>query len=119
MARPMTIAPIEDLWMAVNAATVLMTLFGLSDAIKARRVVRALNGQAREIVAAANVRNEVFRLLKASFLVLIGLWAVSLPGDTELSPFVVLMMAYALVLLIATAFDARDRQHLLALVNGK
>jgi soluble P-type ATPase len=116
MARSMTVTPVEDFWMAINMLTAAMTVFGLADAIRARRVVRALNGRAREIVAAGNVRNEFFRMVKASILLVLGLWAVSVPGDTPLSPFVVLMMAYALTLFIGTALDRRDRQALLHLV---
>lgn len=119
MARSMSQFPTEATWLVVNGLTAAMTVFGLIDALRTQRVVRALNGRAREIVAAGNVRNEIIRIVKASILLALGLWALARPGETELSPFVVLMMAYALTLFAATVLDRRDRQQLLELVGQR
>lgn len=106
----------EGFYVAVNVTAVVLTLFALYDAIVSRRVVRTLNGRAREIVADATVRREWFRLAVQLLLLSLAVPAVLKPGDTPLSFAVVCLLLIPVLLLASSIFDARDRRRVIHII---
>jgi hypothetical protein len=111
-----SINAIEALWILINATAFAFTAVALWAAWQDRKAVLLLNGAARQLQTAANVRREGLRLLvQALFLALI-VPSVFSDADIKLSYGLVIIMAIPLVLLISTVLDARDRGRLTNMV---
>lgn len=117
---PLHVGPVELAWVLINGAALALTVLALVDARADARTVSALNGKAREIVTAGNVRREALRVIAQALLLLLGVPALLSERDVGLSPFVLQLIALALVMLLSTALDARDRSLLTeAVVYGR
>ena len=107
----MTISPLTFAWLALNLVTLALTVAALIEARADREAVRALNGRARELVAAGQVRRETFRTAVQGLL----LAAVfpSLLARPELGIIAIgALMTVPVLLLIASLTDARDRRRM-------
>lgn len=111
-----SIGPVEGLWLTVNAGTLLLTAAALVEAERDRRAVRRLNGKARRIATAGNVRREVLRTVVQVLLLLVAVPAIFSDREITLSPPIVELMTVAIVLLISSIWDARERRRLDAAV---
>ena len=112
----MSIQPLEALYLVINLTALVLTVSAFVDARADSQAVKLLNGKARELAAAGNVRREVLRIV-----VLVLLLSIVAPGlfdDSEipLSPFVIALMAIPIVLLVSTIYDARDRRAMTVIV---
>lgn len=117
---PLHVGPVELAWVLINGAALILTVLALIDARADARTVRALNGRAREIVTAGNVRREGLRVVAQILLLTLGVPALLSERNVGLSPFVLQLIALALVMLLSTALDARDRTLLTGtVVNGR
>lgn len=101
------VALLRVVWIAVNLATLALTGYALFEAIGDYRVVKRLNGKARDIAAWGDIRRESFRIVVN--LLLLSLAAPVIP------PLVVLM-AVPLVMLTSSFMDLRERRRLLHLI---
>lgn len=114
---PVSINAVEALWISVNGLTLVLTLLALLDAWHDVRVAADVDRRrARVVTARGNVRREAFRMV-AQLLLL----AVAVPGafsdrEINLSPALIALIAVPIVLLLASAFDTRDRNRLATLV---
>jgi hypothetical protein len=113
-----SIQPIEAVYLVIILAALFLTFSALVDARADSAAVRLLNGKARELAAAGNVRREVLRIV-----VLLLLLVIALPGlfsDTEvrLTAPVLALIAIPLVLLHSTILDARDRRAMTVVVTA-
>ena len=113
-----TIAPAEWVWLTVNGASTILTIYALLDAQADQRTVKALNGRAREIAVERDVRRGRWLLLAQVLLL-----AAVIPGlfidrpinlVTEAGPNWVLiaLMLVPLALLMVSIDDARSRKAL-------
>lgn len=100
---------IEATWLVLNVVTLFLTVYALVDARADERAVRALNGEAREIVTEGNVRRETFRVILQVQLLFVALPGLFSDREATLNPIVLVLMSIPVVLLLATIFDARDR----------
>src|SRR5678815_3066421 len=104
--------PLEAVWILLNTAAVLLTGQALLEARVNQKSVHALNGHAREIVADGIVRREFIRLAIQVILLLLVVPGIFSSRPTPLSPFVLALMAIAILLLISSLFDAAERKRL-------
>jgi hypothetical protein len=93
-----------------------LTVSALVDARADSQAVRLLNGKARELAAAGNVRRELLRLIVLILLLSIVVPELFDDAEIALSPFVVALMAITIVLLVSTILDAKDRRAMTAVV---
>jgi hypothetical protein len=112
----LSIQPLEAAYLIVILTTLFLTLSALVDARADSVAVKLLNGKARELAAAGNVRREVLRLLVLVLLLSIVLPELFDDDEVALSPFVLALMAIPIVLLISTIYDAKDRRAMTAVV---
>lgn len=120
-----TIAPTEALWTLGALVGALINLWAYHDAsvdLIALRV-RGLNG-AREIVARANVRNELLRTCIQLVFLLIGVIAMGEPPANPATPVTALgvvitggLIAAEIVLVTKALLDRRDRRRVIALLS--
>ncbi len=108
---------VEGFWFTVNLATFVLTLFALWDAWVQAGVVKRLNGKAREIAAAGNLRREAIRLVVQTLLLTAVVPGLFTPGTAGWSVALVALLAIAPVLLVATIFDAIERRRLIGTVE--
>jgi hypothetical protein len=111
-----SVGPVEAFWVALNSATLLLTLGLLVDAERDRRYVRRFNGHAREIVTLNVVRREVMRAIVQGILLALAVPALLDDRQVTLSPLVVGFIAIALILFAQSLFDTRERKQLAAIV---
>lgn len=111
-----SVGPVELLWVALNSATLLLTLGLLMDAERDRRYVRRFNGKAREIVTANVVRRELLRMIIQAILLAFAIPALTDDRHVVLSPFIVGFIAIAVILFAQSVFDTRERKELSAIV---
>jgi hypothetical protein len=118
------VSPLEFAWLLVNTVTLVFVVNALFDARADRRAVRLLNGKARELAATGIVRRELTRVIKVALLL-----SVAVPGlffaDGQVRPEplrvypIVALMAIALLLLVQSFWDARDRKAMTVLVTAE
>jgi len=113
---PVNINAIEAFWIGVNALACVITTLAVWDAWSDRAAIKALNGRAREIAAAGNVRREVLRLIVQTLLLMLVVPSALNADDIELSYFVIVLISIPVVLLGSTLFDLRDRKRLIGIV---
>jgi hypothetical protein len=112
-----SINSVEAMWLIVNFTTLLVTLLALWDTWQARSVVLKLNGRAREIVAAGNVRREVVRLGTQLLLIGIVIPQVFIENEIQMSYGVGLLMAVPVLLLINSLLDTFDRKRVVRIIS--
>lgn len=108
---------VEGFWLTVNLATFILTLFALWDAWVAKGIVRRLNGHAREIAAAGNLRREVIRLVVQTLLLFVVIPGLFTDHPTTLSLPLVALIAVPMVLLLGSVYDTIDRRRLIGTVE--
>jgi len=104
---------LEAIWLALNLATLFLTLVALTDALADQSAVKLLNGHAREIAAAGIVRRESFRVVIQGLLlvaILPAIFGVS-AGVT-----IAALMAVPVVLLTSSLLDSRERKRMTIMV---
>jgi hypothetical protein len=114
----MNVGPVESFWLAVNLLSLALTIQALIDARRDQIAVKALNGRAREVAAAGDVRRAIERIVKVSLLLGVVLASEAFRNDREieLTPSLVLLMLVPCVILLSAYLDARERRLLIALV---
>jgi len=104
---------LEAIWLALNLATLFLTLVALTDALADQSAVKLLNGHAREIAAAGIVRRESFRVVIQGLLlvaILPAIFGVS-AGVT-----IAALMTVPVVLLTSSLLDSRERKRMTIMV---
>lgn len=106
------IDPVELIWIAFILGGAVFVVAALFDARADRDAVRRSNGKVRTIQTRGNVRREWLKLAKLG--VMLGAVIPLLPvvRPNVVSPTVLLLMAVPLLILIASALDAKDRREL-------
>lgn len=115
----MSIDLIEFAWITINLITFVLTVVAIADAKANQAAVKLLNGYARELAAAGALRREWVRLFVQ--FVFLGIAVPSMftvnPERTPAQYIAIgLLMAAALVLLLNTVKDRRDREKMTVLV---
>jgi hypothetical protein len=116
------VSPLEFVWVLVNTITLVFVINGLFDARSDRRAVRLLNGKARELAATGIVRREMMRVTKVALLLSVAVPGLFFP-DNVIRPAlfrvypVVALMTLALLLLLQSFWDARDRKAMTVLIT--
>lgn len=113
-----TVSSVEGLWLGINVFSALVTLSNLVDALDGWRAVRGTS-KAWNIQARANLRSEILRLTAVLALIIVVLPALQRPGDTPLSPGLVVFMAVPLTLALDGYLDRRTRRTLGRLVESE
>jgi hypothetical protein len=111
-----SVEPLEAVYVVINLTAFLLTLSALVDARADSQAVKLLNGQARELAAAGNVRREALRIVVLLLLLSIVVPGLHVDREIPLSPLVVALMGIPLVLLASTVFDSKDRRAMTAVV---
>ena len=109
------IDPIEGLWVGVTTTTLILTLYALFEAIRSLRLARldaSASHEARETVAAGNVRREALRAVVQSLLLSIAIPGLFIDRSITLTAPVLALILVPLTLFTSTVFDARDRGRL-------
>ena len=113
--------PIEGLWVVTTTTTLVLTLYALFEAIRSLRLARldaSSSHEARETVAAGNVRREALRAVVQSLLLSIAIPGLFIDRPITLTAPLLALILVPLVLFTSTVFDARDRGRLaVMLVN--
>lgn len=110
---------VEDIYVAVNSAGVALTALALYDAVLSRRVVRTLNGRARELLADAAIRRECLRLAKQFVLLSMALPSLAAPGDTSVNYLVAGLVALSVLLLLNTVLDTITRRRVVRILQAE
>lgn len=110
---------VEHVWLAVNFATLILTISAYMDARADRRAVKLLNGKARELAVEAIVRRELLRIVVQSMLLFVALPSLFSDREVTFSPVVLMLMAVPVVLLVNSAMDARDRKRLTTMLAAE
>lgn len=110
---------VELVWILVNAVAVAVTLWVLLDAVRDFRVVRIRNGaaspalnRARVLAAGHAVRRHAVRLLIQLLLLALVLPELLVDREVPLSPFVLTLVAVAVLMLINSLADWRESAQL-------
>jgi hypothetical protein len=117
------IAPAEWFWVVVNGGSVILTAWAVRDARQKYQAVRILNGRAREIVAAGNIRRETLRLLTQILLLAIvipGLFVdrpVTLWSEAGINWGLIALVLVPVPILVNSLVDAVDRHRLVSQVE--
>lgn len=101
------VALLRAVWIAVNLVALGLTAYALFEAIRDYRVIKLLNGKAREIASRGDVRRESFRII-------VNLLLLSLA--VPVIPPLVVLMAVPVALLTASFFDLRERRRLISII---
>lgn len=106
--------PIEVLWIIVNAIAIVLTGIATLEALRDLSLARVdqEGHQARELAAFGNLRREILRLLVQFLLLSLALPGLFSDQPIPLTPFLVVLIAVPVVLLVSTLLDARDRTRL-------
>ena len=115
----MSVSLVEALWVAITLSTFVLTFGAFLDARADRTAVRLLNGNARELAASGIVRREAIRTVVQAFLLALAVPGLFSARDTPVSFGVVVLMVVAVLLLLASLFDARDRKAMTILVAAE
>lgn len=113
----MNVNEVEAVWLSVTLAGFVLTLFALWDAWVARGVVKRLNGHAREIAAAANVRREAIRLVVQTLFLIVVIPGLFSDRPLVLSISVAALIAVPVVLLANSVVDTVDRRRLIGVIE--
>lgn len=111
-----SINAVEAVWLSVNGVTATLTFLALLDAWHDERAALPDRRRARILAARANVRREAFRMIVQLLLLGIAIPGIFDARDIHLTPTLTMLIAVPVVLLLASAFDTRDRTRLAAFV---
>ena len=111
----MNVNEVEAIWLLVTVFAVALTVDNLIDASYGWRVVRN-TGRVREIQARANVRAEAVRLVINLALLTLVIPALFRPGDTALSPALLVIMAVPVGMAVNSHLDRLTRKTIAGLV---
>ena len=111
----MNVSPVEAVWFLVTLFAVAVTWLNLVDANESWRAVRH-TGRVREIQARANVRREAVRLVINGSLLYLVIPALFRPGDTALSPALLVIMAVPVGMAVNSHLDRLTRKTIAGLV---
>lgn len=115
----MNISAVEAFWTVTNLVTLILSALALLDARADRDAVHALNGRARELAAAGQVRRETLRVIVQALLLSVVIPSLFSPGDVRLSPQIVALMIVPVILFAGSWLDRRDRRALTALIAAE
>lgn len=115
----LSVHTLQTIWIVLNLTTFLLTLSALVDARADQAAVRSLNGKARELAAGAIVRRESFRLIVQTLFLALVIPGIFVRSAEERPYFMVILMAAAVVLLVSSLLDARDRRAMTILVTAE
>lgn len=107
-------SPIELGWLSISILFVMITMYGLREALIDSAVLTAnkVNGP-RRVTADANVRQEEIRIIIAFIMLLSSIGAIFLPPPppeySELPQSLILMFAWILVAILLTVSSFFDR----------
>lgn len=116
--------PAEWFWLLVNGTSIVLTAWAVRDARQKHAAVRELNGRAREITAAGNVRREALRLVTQVLLLAVvvpGLFIdrpIVLWSEAGLNVALILLIAAPVAILANTVLDAIDRHRVFASITA-
>ena len=113
---PLFIGPVEAVWVTTNLACLAITVFALIEAFRDYRVVKRLNGEAREIATKGDIRRESFRIVVNVLLLFFSLPSLLVDRHITLTPTLAGLMLVPVVLLGASALDLRERRRLSLLI---
>lgn len=108
----MNVNAVEAVWFLINAVTLVLSVLAYFAARGDREAVKALNGRARELAAAAQVRREGLRVIVQALLLSVVIPSLFVPGEAILNPQLVALMIVPVVLFASSWFDRRDRRAL-------
>lgn len=111
----MNVNEVEAVWLLVTVIALATTLDNLRDSHRGWRAVRH-TGRAREVQAFANVRREAIRLVINLSLFVLVIPAIQRPGDTPISPALVVIMLVPLGMALNSFLDGRTRRTIAGLV---
>lgn len=108
---------VEAVWFALNAGCLVVTLIALVDARRDQNAVARINGRARKLVTAGNVRREFLRAVVQVLLIVIVIPGLFVDVPIRVTPLLLALMAVPVVLLLSSLYDYRDRRALNALAD--
>lgn len=106
---------VELTWVTVSLAAGVLTLSNLATGMRVWRS-RRLTGPAYRIASWANVRRDSLRLVSIAGCLVLAIPALSRPGDTAFSPFVLALMLIPVGIALNSYLDRRDRLRIEALL---
>lgn len=115
----MNVNEVEAFWLLINLVTLILTVRAYLEARADRDAVKALNGRARELAAAGQVRREGFRVIVQALLLSVVIPSLFAPGGVSLTAPIVALMAVPVVLLVSSWLDSRDRRALVLLISAE
>lgn len=110
------VGPVELFWLAVNLMALALTVQALIEARHDRETVKRLNGRAREVAVAGDVRRAWERIVKVSLLLVVAVPGIFSDRDITLTPPIVALMLVPCIILLSAYRDSRERKLLTALV---
>jgi hypothetical protein len=116
---PFFIGVVEAFWLITLGVACLISTAALADAIADRRAIKSLNGKARRIIGAGNIRREAVRLIVQLLLFLLAVPAVFDDRDIPLSPTLVVFLCVPVVLLLNSIFDLIERRALSKIIEDE
>ena len=110
------VGPVELFWLGVNVLSLALTIQALIEARRDRETVKRLNGRAREVAVAGDVRRAWERIVKVSLLIAVVVPQLFSDREIVLTPTIVALMLVPCVILLSAYRDQRERKLLTALV---
>lgn len=112
-------SPVLAVWIAINAATLALTLIAAREAYRDRRAVAELNGHARVVAVNGAVVRERIRVSIQLLLLSVAVPPLLAGRNVELTWGVAMLMAVPLLLFLESFVDYRTRREVAGLVRAE
>jgi hypothetical protein len=106
------IGAIEAVYIGLNLVTLGLTSYAAREAYRDRTAVREMNGPLREIAVSGAVRRERFRVVNQGALLALAVPSAFSAQPVQLSPFVAILMAISVLLLVSSYMDLAERRRM-------
>jgi hypothetical protein len=113
------LSAVEWFWLLVNASALGFQLLSLWWAWDRRSTVKQLNGKAREIAAAGNVRREIIRVAVQLLFIGIAIPSIFSPAEIRLTPPLLCLLLIPPLVCLNSALDVRDTLLLIRIAHSE